>query len=135
MSQTSVLTRPTAASRLAASPFVCTWQTGGSGAAWVHVAGELDPASSPQLEEALAEAQLAARMVVLDLRELTSIDISGVHVILDAADRARRRWGRLMLVRGPAEVDRELTLSGASEEMLIFELDSTEPARTLLDVD
>jgi anti-anti-sigma factor len=134
MSQTSVLTRPTAGGNTA-SPFLCSWQTGGSGAAWVHVAGELDPASSPQLEEALAEAQLAARMVVLDLRELTSIDISGVHVIRDAADRARRRWGRLMLVRGPAEVDRELTLSGASDEMLIFELDSTEPARTLLDVD
>ena len=133
MSQTSVLTRPTAVGNTAL-PFLCSWQTGGSGAAWVHVAGELDPASSPQLEETLAEAQLAARMVVLDLRELTSIELSGVHVILDAADRARRCWGRLMLVRGPAEVDRELTLSGASEEMLIFELDSTEPARTLLDV-
>ena len=133
MSQTSVLTRPTAVGNTAL-PFLCSWQTGGSGAAWVHVAGELDPASAPQLEETLAEAQLAARMVVLDLRELTSIELSGVHVILDAADRARRCWGRLMLVRGPAEVDRELTLSGASEEMLIFELDSTEPARTLLDV-
>ncbi len=39
-----------------------------------------------------------------------------------------------MLVRGPAEVDRELTLSGASGQALIFDLDPTEPARTLLDV-
>jgi len=132
--QVSVLTSPTAVGSTASPPFLCTWQMGGSGAAWVHVAGELDLATSPQLGETLAEAQLAARLVVLDLRELTSIDISGVRSILDAAHGARRYGGRLMLVRGPAEVDRELALSGACDQMLIFDLDPTEPARTLQDV-
>jgi anti-sigma B factor antagonist len=98
------------------------------------VAGELDLATSPQLREGLREAQRNAHLVVLDLRELTSIDSSGVDVILEAADGARRYGGRLMLVRGPAQVDRVLTLSGACNQVLIFDLDPTEPARTLLNV-
>lgn len=135
MPQLSVVTSSAAASRYAASPpFLCTWQTGGSGAAWVRVAGELDLATSPQLREGLREAQRNAHLVVLDLRELTSIDSSGVDVILEAADGARRYGGRLMLVRGPAQVDRVLTLSGACNQVLIFDLDPTEPARTLLNV-
>jgi anti-anti-sigma factor len=133
--EASVVTSSTAAGRRAApSPFLCTWQTGGSGAVWVHVAGGLDPATSPQLAEGLREAQLNAHLVVLDLRELTSIESSGVDVILDAAGGARRYGSQLMLVRGPVQVDRVLTLTGACNQVLIFDLDPTEPARTLLDV-
>ena len=80
------------------------------------------------------EAQLSAHLVVLDLRELTSIDSSGIDVILDAADRGRRYGGRLTLVRGPGEVDRELTLNGVSDQMLVFDLHPAEPAETLLKV-
>jgi anti-anti-sigma factor len=70
---------------------------------------------------------------MLDLRELTFIDRSAVDVIVDAAVRARRRGGRLMLARGPAEVDRLFTLTGACDQVLIIDLDPAEPARTLLE--
>jgi anti-sigma B factor antagonist len=113
-------------------PFVCTWKTGGSGAAWVHVAGELDLATTPRLRHTLGEAQLNARVVVLDLRELTFMDSAGIHAILDAATDARQAAGRLILVRGPAPVDRVFTLTGACEEVEIFDLDPAEPpARAL----
>ena len=121
-------------SRAASAEFLCTLQLTASGAAWVCVAGELDPTTSPELAQTLARAQRSAHLVVLDLRELTSIDSSGIDAILDAADRGRRYGGRLTLVRGRGEVDRELTLNGASDQMLVFDLHPAEPAETVLDV-
>lgn len=124
----------TAASRRAApTPFLCGWALCASGAVWVRVAGELDPTNSPQLGQTLTEAQLCGHLVVLDLRDLTSIDRSGIHAIRDAADRGRRCGGRLTLVRGSGEIDRELTVNGACDRMLVFDLDPHEPARSLLD--
>jgi len=132
MPQTSVLASPTAASDHAASPsFLCTWKADGSHAAWVHVAGVLDRATSSRLRQSLREAQPDARLVVLDLRDLTFIDSSGVHVIIDAARAARREGRRLMLVRGPSEVDRVLELTGASAHLSIFDLHPAEPSPAL----
>jgi len=92
------------------------------------VAGELDLATSPELDEVLQGAQDGARLVVLDLRALTFIDSSAIHVILHAAGRGRRTGGRLMLVRGPSQVERVFTLTGASDKVSIFDLDAAEPA-------
>jgi anti-anti-sigma factor len=134
MPRASVLTSPAASTYPASSSsFSCTWEAGGSGAAWVHVAGEVDLATSPQLEQTLREAQRYARLVVLDLRELTFIDCRGVRVILDAAHDSRRAERRLILVRGRANIDRVLTLTGACAHVNIVDLDPDEaPARALL---
>lgn len=123
----------TVADEYAAPPFVCSWRIGGWDAAWVQVAGELDLATSPQFRQRLGEAQRAVRLVVLDLRELCFIDSSSVHVILDAAQDAQRYGGRLLIVRGPAPVDRVLTLTKVSKQVLIFDLAPAEPASALLD--
>jgi anti-anti-sigma factor len=117
----------------ASSPFLCTWRAGYR-AAWIHVAGRLDLATLPQLRQALREAVLHDRLVVLDLRDLTFIDSSAVHVILAAAGRAGLEGRRLMLARGPSQVDRMFTLTGACEQVLIFDLDPAEPAPALLHV-
>ena len=124
MSQAPTLTAVT--SYVEPSPFACTWKQGGAGAAWVHAAGEVDLVTAPQLRQTLREAHLHARLVVLDLRELTFMDSSGVHVILDAARGARQAGGRLILVRGPAHIERLLTLTGVCDEVETFELDRTE---------
>ena len=134
MPQASVVTSSTAAS-LSAVPrrFTCTWKEGGAGAAWVQVTGDLDLATSPLLGRALRDAQLHARVVVLDLREVTFIESAGVHVILDAAAGVRRDDGRLILVRGPTHVDRALTLTDASSQVLLVDLDPSDPpVRALL---
>jgi anti-sigma B factor antagonist len=132
--EASIVTSSTAASlRAAPRRFTCTWKEGGAGAAWVHVTGDLDLATSPLLRHALRDAQLHARVVVLDLRELTFIECAGVHVILDAAASVRRGDGRLILVRGPTHVDRALTLTDASSQVLIVDLDPSDPpVRALL---
>ena len=68
--------------------FVCTCRDAGRDAVWVRAEGELDIATAPRIERTLRRAELRARLVVLDLRQLTFIDCSGVHRIVDAAIRA-----------------------------------------------
>jgi anti-anti-sigma factor len=107
-----------------ASPaFVCSCSDGGLDAAWVHVAGELDIATAPQLERTLRETQQNVRLVLLDLRELTFMDCAGVHAIVDASSRARRLGRRLVLLRGIPRVDRVFSLTGSAGEVEIGDLD------------
>lgn len=131
MSQASAARSPNQAPQYATPPFVCSWEIGGWNAALVQVTGELDLATSPQFRQRLGEAQRAVRLVVLDLRELRFIDSSGVHVILDAAHDSRPYGGRLLIVRGPAPVDRVLTLTEVSKQVIIFDLAPAEPAALL----
>ena len=131
MPEVSIVTKSADASRDEAQPpFVCTWKAAGLNAAWVLLAGELDLASSAQLKETLREAQHHARVLVLDLRKLTFIDSSGVYVVLNAACGARREGGRVMLVRGPPQVDRLFTLIAAPDEVLTVDLDPTSLRRS-----
>jgi anti-anti-sigma factor len=108
-------------------PFTCTSTSSGGDGVWIHTAGELDIGSSPRLAQTLAEAQQTARLVILDLRELTFIDSSGVHVILDAARAAQRCGASLIVTRGRALVERMFNLIDASEELVIVDLDPAEP--------
>ncbi|MBA2506570.1 MAG: STAS domain-containing protein [Thermoleophilaceae bacterium] len=91
--------------------------------AWLRATGELDFASTPQLEQSLQDAQLQARLVVLDLRDLTFIDSAGVRAVVDASRRAHR----LIVVRGPAAVDFVFDLTGSSGELTILDLGPAEP--------
>ena len=72
--------------------------------------GEDRAATAPQLERTADASQ--ARLVVLDLRELTFLDSSGLHAILHAGIRARQAGRWLVLVRVPSNVERLLTLPG-----------------------
>jgi stearoyl-CoA desaturase (Delta-9 desaturase) len=107
--------------------FACSWTNDGLEAAWVRVAGELDIATTPQLERTLREAQVQERLAVLDLRELAFVDSSGVHAIVDASNRARRAGRRLVVLRGPPNVDRMFTLTGSVDAVEIHDLDQVEP--------
>jgi anti-sigma B factor antagonist len=111
--------------------FTSSWSDGGSDAAWVHVAGELDIATAPQLQRTLSEAQAGARVVVLNLRELAFTDSAGVKVIVNAAARSREAGRRLVLLRGRANVDRVFTLTRSSERVEIFDVDRRAPGRAL----
>jgi anti-sigma B factor antagonist len=112
--------------------FVCSCRDGGRDAAWVHVAGELDLVTTPQLERTLGNPGSRGRLVVLDLRELSFIDSSGVHAIVNASSRVRRAGRRLVLLRGPPCVDRLFTLTGSSDKLEIYDLDPGEPSVQVL---
>ena len=107
--------------------FDCTLTDGGLDAAWVRVTGELDLATAPILAQALSQAEERTQRVVLDMRELTFMDSSGVHVILEASHRATTAGRGLVLVRGPAQVDRVLDLTRAADSLEIVDLHPVEP--------
>ena len=86
------------------------------GGVLVTVAGELDIATAPQLDAALADAE-PDRLVVVDLRRLSFLDCGGIRVILAAHRRARRAGGRLVVVRGPVDVERLIELVGLDVEL------------------
>jgi anti-anti-sigma factor len=76
----------------------------------VALAGELDLAQRLQLQRELARAQASdARIVVVDLRPLEFVDMSGLHLILMAH---RLLAGRLVLVRGGPQIQRVFEICG-----------------------
>lgn len=112
----------------AAPAFSCDTVPGGRKASLVHIAGELDRTAAPLLEHTLRQAMKRARLVVLDLRELTRVDSSGIDAIVKASVNAQRSGRRLVLVRGLSQVDRLLALTGASSAVEIVDLTAGEPA-------
>jgi len=122
MSHASLHPSPTETSRQPVhGQFACSCREDSSGAAWLDLAGELDLLTSPRFRQTLREAQLCAHMVVVDIRELTFMDCSGVHVLVEAAEKARRAGARLILTRGPAQIDRLFAIAHIDEEIEIFE--------------
>jgi anti-anti-sigma factor len=110
--------------------FDCSWANGGLDAAWVHLAGELDIATTPQLAAALRA--LRARLVVLDLREPAFMDSCGVHAIVDASIRARNVGRRILLLAGPPAVDRVFTLTESSDDVVYGDIHPVEPSAQAL---
>lgn len=89
------------------------------------VRGELDISGAEALERALAEVEAGEpHVLVIDLREVTFLDSSGLRSLLAADRRAKGAGRRLVLVRGPdpiqrvfeiALLDRRLTFVDAPE--------------------
>jgi anti-sigma B factor antagonist len=88
----------------------------------IALSGELDLASSPDLEEKLDEVYRSdAELVVLDLRELEFMDSTGLSVLIRAHQTAEEAQRRLYLVKGPPQVQRLLTLTGVGERLAVVD--------------
>jgi anti-anti-sigma factor len=80
----------------------------------VAAAGELDLSTAHLLRRQLAELREAGwRDVAVDLREVRFMDSSGLHVLIDAGERARAAAGRLSIVVEPGPVERLIALTGS----------------------
>jgi anti-anti-sigma factor len=80
-----------------------------------HIApcGELDIATTPELEQALADANADAMAeIVLDLRELTFMDSTGLRALAQANTQAEETGVALSIIRGPRQIERVLEISG-----------------------
>jgi anti-sigma B factor antagonist len=84
----------------------------------LELQGELDMARAPQLDEALAGADLdGSGAVVLDLRGVSFLDSTGLKAIFRAR-KAVRESGRLFAVtEGSAQVQRLLSLTRLVEHL------------------
>jgi anti-anti-sigma factor len=82
----------------------------------VAAIGELDIATIAQLHAQIRELRDAGfAHVVLDLRQLTFIDSSGVQLILDEDRFARRDGQNFSLISGPPTIQRVLTLCAGDD--------------------
>jgi anti-anti-sigma factor len=82
--------------------------------------GELDLATAPELEEQVLEAVRSGdRSVVLDLRELTFMDSTGVRTIVAAHKTAQETGTDLRVIRPSAgnPVSRVIEISGIDEAL------------------
>lgn len=86
----------------------------GLGTVGVRATGEIDLLSAPVLDQALRAAVGAAPLTVLDLRDVTFMDCSGLHVVLQAARDARAAAGRLVVLHMRPEVELVFSLTGTS---------------------
>lgn len=86
----------------------------------VVLVGELDMASAPELP-AVVSAICAdeQRTIVLDLRQLTFIDSSGLQGLLNAHQDCRARGHDLRVIPGAENIQRVLELTGMNK-MLSF---------------
>ena len=101
-------------------------------AARVTVTGELDIATVPQLDAALRLAEAGSASVVLDLRGLEFMDSSAAHLLLAADRRLSQAGGRLVVVRGTAEIGWYLALVGLDRQLELVDPPPEQPmpART-----
>jgi anti-sigma B factor antagonist len=95
--------------------FTCSSNVSGKHAAWIRATGELDLATSPQLERVVDDALTRARLVVLDLHEVEFVDTSGVHLVVAASARARAAASRLLVLRGPRRIRDTFDLTGMDD--------------------
>ena len=103
------------------TPFRLDTERDGDVAA-LRLAGELDMGATfslePELDRLLGDEDV--RRLVVDLRDVTFVDSTGLRLILDLHQRAEREDRALSLVRGAPPVQRVFTLAGL-DDVLPFE--------------
>ena len=86
------------------------------GSLLVVARGELDLATAPELEAALAERN-GNEPVTIDLRGLTFLDSSGLRAILTLDRRLAETGGKLTLVRGAKAVHQVFEIAGLDKKL------------------
>jgi anti-anti-sigma factor len=110
-----------AAGRPGTTSFSCTKGERGLVSAWFHTSGALTGHAASQLQQTLLEAQEESRLVVLDLRRLTSIDAAGIAVMLEADEASRAQGGQLVLLRPSARVLAALARVPSAADLMVVE--------------
>ena len=82
----------------------------------IVASGEIDLWSAPEVKAALATHGTRADAVVLDLRSVSFMDSSGLGLIVEANQRARKHGFRFAVaVGGATDVHRILEMSGLTK--------------------
>ena len=80
--------------------------------------GEVDSATIERVRASVDEALAAsAGRVILDLRQTTFLDSTGLHLAIDAADGSLLNGADFAIIAGPPAVQRTFELAGLSERL------------------
>ena len=84
--------------------------------------GEVDVGTVGQVREQLESVTATgAKHVVLDLRGVTFLDSTGLHLVLEADAASRAQGWEFGLIGGPAHVQRVFDLTGARARLPFLE--------------
>jgi anti-sigma B factor antagonist len=88
----------------------------------LRLSGELGLVSCPRLEETLRVLDDSdTELLVLDLGGLEFMDSTGLHLFVEAQQKAEEPGRRLALVQGGEQVQRLLNLTGMAEVLTIVD--------------
>jgi len=91
------------------------------------VAGELDMASAPLLLREIERLELdRPHTLAVDLRDVTFMDVSGLRVLLEAAQRARSRQAAFVIFNPRSCASRVFGLTAVDQELKIVFDDSAQ---------
>ena len=94
----------------------------GDGGVLIGVRGELDLASSPGLEQELErQVESGVELVIVDLRQLEFMDSTGLSVLVRAHQQAVEAGRRFVVIRGPQQVQRLLSLTGVADRLTLVD--------------
>lgn len=97
-------------------PYLTIEVTSTPGARAIALNGEADLLGAPNIEAALADAATGeAQRIVVDLRNLTFIDSSGLRALMGGHEQCIAQGHELQIIPGPANVQRLFELSGMNE--------------------
>jgi anti-sigma B factor antagonist len=100
--------------------FAVDVDTNVAGGTLVQVSGDLDLATSGELEAALERTNVGV-LVVIDLTECEFLDSSGLRVLLSAAVRSEAEGGRVALVAPDPRIRRVLELTSVESKVSVHE--------------
>jgi anti-anti-sigma factor len=102
--------------------------TRNASSARIAPAGELDIATAPELERAIAEVTGdSARLdLVVDLRGLTFMDSTGLRTLVQTNAQAAQDGFTLSIVRGPSQIDRLFAVSGLDDVLPLVDAPPTD---------
>ena len=92
----------------------------------VSLSGELDMAAAPEVENTIERAQ-GGSPIIVDLRELTFIDSTGIRALLRIYDAGKDGHSSVSFIRGPSNVQRVLGIAGV-DGFLAWTSPPAEPA-------
>jgi anti-sigma B factor antagonist len=99
-------------------PYLTIDVTSAPKAQTIVLTGEADLLGAPKIEAALKDASAGEPgLIVIDLRNLTFIDSSGLQALLTGHAHCRARGHELRIVPGPENVQRLFELTGMNEAL------------------
>jgi len=83
--------------------------------ATIRVRGELDIATGPELQAAIAALEPGYEELVIDLSQCSFFASSGISILLEENTRGAEAGFRLVVVKAPPEVQRIFDLTSLDE--------------------
>jgi anti-anti-sigma factor len=93
-----------------------------SGTARIVVRGELDLSTGPRVEEEVLRTEAEKpETLIIDLRDVSFFDSTGLQLVLDADVRAREEGRALIVLPGDGEPRRILELAEVADRLRLEE--------------